>query len=251
MNRTFLLRGVAFLAVLALSSSCSQPLTVREKGTLIGGGIGGAAGAIIGAAVGNPGAGAAIGTALGAGAGALVGDRLQKRDQELTDQQQQIEQQKQEISRNQQLIDDLKKQNLEARETERGVVVNLPDVLFEFGKANLTGEARAKVGSISEVLNSQAKGRRVSVEGHTDSIGSDAYNQKLSERRADAMAQYLIAKGVPAEKISASGLGEKNPTAQCSGQRGARLIACLQPDRYAEVTVSGTATQVSAAAGSN
>jgi len=237
MNKTFLVRGIAFLAAVALLSSCSQPLTVREKGALVGGGIGGAAGAIVGAAVGNPGAGAAIGTALGAGAGALVGDRLQKRDQELTDQQQQIEQQKQEISRNQQLIDDLKKQNLEARETERGVVVNLPDVLFEFGKANLTGEARAKVGSISEVLNNQAKGRRVSVEGHTDSIGSDAYNQKLSERRAENVASALESGGVSAEKVTAKGYGKRYPVAPNSNPDGTDNTAGRAKNRRVEVVI--------------
>ena len=237
MNKTFLVRGIAFLAAVALLSSCSQPLTVREKGALVGGGIGGAAGAIVGAAVGNPGAGAAIGTALGAGAGALVGDRLQKRDQELTDQQQQIEQQKQGISRNQQLIDDLKKQNLEARETERGVVVNLPDVLFEFGKANLTGEARAKVGSISEVLNNQAKGRRVSVEGHTDSIGSDAYNQKLSERRAENVASALESGGVSAEKVTAKGYGKRYPVAPNSNPDGTDNTAGRAKNRRVEVVI--------------
>jgi len=237
MNKTFLVRGIAFLAAVALLSSCSQPLTVREKGALVGGGIGGAAGAIVGAAVGNPGAGAAIGTALGAGAGALVGDRLQKRDQELTEQQQQIEQQKQEITRNQQLIDDLKKQNLEARETERGVVVNLPDVLFEFGKANLTGEARTKVGSISEVLNSQAKGRRVSVEGHTDSIGSDAYNQKLSERRAENVASALESGGVSAEKVTAKGYGKRYPVAPNSNPDGTDNTAGRAKNRRVEVVI--------------
>jgi len=237
MNKTFLARGIAFLAAVALLSSCSQPLTVREKGALVGGGIGGAAGAIVGAAVGNPGAGAAIGTALGAGAGALVGDRLQKRDQELTAQQQQIEQQKQEISRNQQLIDDLKKQNLEARETERGVVVNLPDVLFEFGKANLTGEARAKVGGISEVLNNQAKGRRVSVEGHTDSIGSDAYNQKLSERRAENVASALESGGVSAERVTAKGYGKRYPVAPNSSPEGTDNPAGPAKNRRVEVVI--------------
>src|SRR5438128_2677795 len=128
-SRRMIQGGAAALAFAFFVSGCSQPLSTREKSTLVGGGLGAATGAIIGAAVGAPGAGAAIGGALGAGAGALVGDRLQKRDQELSEQQQQIEQQKQEITRNQQLIDDLKKQNLEARETERGVVVNLPDVL--------------------------------------------------------------------------------------------------------------------------
>src|SRR5881409_884304 len=169
MRKTFFLLGVSFLAAFVLLASCSQPLGTREKGALVGGGLGAATGAIIGAATGNPGAGAAIGGALGAVGGGLIGDQ----------------QQKQELARNRELLEELKKQNLEARETERGVVVNLPDVLFEFGKADLTSEARAKVRSIADVLNEQAKTRRVAVEGHTDSIGSDTFNQNLSERRAE------------------------------------------------------------------
>jgi outer membrane protein OmpA-like peptidoglycan-associated protein len=237
MNKTFFAQGGALLVVLALLSNCSQPLTTREKGTLIGGGIGGATGAIIGAAVGNPGAGAAIGTALGAGAGALVGDRLQQRDQQLAEQQQQVDQQKQEIARNQQLIDELKKKNLEARETERGVVVNLPDVLFEFGKADLTGEARTKVRSISEVLDNQAKDRRVSVEGHTDSIGSDAYNQKLSERRAENVAGTLEKDGVNAQRVTAKGYGKRYPVAPNTTSDGADNPAGRAKNRRVEVVI--------------
>ncbi|MBI3301232.1 MAG: hypothetical protein HYZ72_04025, partial [Deltaproteobacteria bacterium] len=90
MNITLRSRGVAFLAAVVLLASCSQPLSTREKGALVGGGLGAATGAIIGAAVGNPGAGAAIGGALGAGTGALVGDQLQKREQVASEQQQQI-----------------------------------------------------------------------------------------------------------------------------------------------------------------
>lgn len=236
-NSTLFGRGIAFLATAILVSSCSQPLTTREKSTLVGGGIGGAAGAIVGAAVGSPGAGAAIGTALGAGAGALVGDRLQKRDQELGEQQQQIEQQQQEIARNQQLIEQLKKQNLEARETERGVVVNLPDVLFEFGKANLTGNARTKVGSIGEVLNEQAKGRRVSIEGHTDSIGSDAYNQTLSERRAESVASTLESDGVSSQRITVKGYGKRYPVAPNTNADGADNPDGRAKNRRVEVVI--------------
>jgi len=237
MNRTVFVRGVSFFGAMALIVSCSQPLTTREKGTLVGGGIGGAAGAIVGAAVGNPGAGAAIGTALGAGAGALVGDQLQKRDQELTTQQQQIEQQQQEIARNQQLIEELKKQNLEARETERGVVVNLPDVLFEFGKADLTGEAQTKVRSISEVLNDQARDRRISVEGHTDSVGSEAYNQRLSERRAESVVFSLENSGVSAQRITTKGYGERYPIAPNASSDGTDNPDGRSKNRRVEVVI--------------
>ncbi len=237
MNKTFFARGGALLVALALLSSCSQPLSTREKSALVGGGIGGAAGAIIGAAVGNPGAGAAIGTALGAGAGALVGDRLQQRDQQLSEQQKQVEQQKQEIAHNQQLLDELKKQHLEARETERGVVVNLPDVLFEFGKADLTGDARTKVRSISEVLDNQAKGRRVSVEGHTDSIGSDTYNQKLSEHRAENVASALETGGVSTQRVTAKGYGKRYPVAPNANSDGTDNPAGRTKNRRVEVVI--------------
>jgi outer membrane protein OmpA-like peptidoglycan-associated protein len=212
-------------------------LTTREKGALVGTGIGAATGAIIGAAVGNPGAGAAIGGALGAAGGAVVGDQLQKRDTELGENQRQINQQQQEITRNRQLIEELKKQNLEARETDRGVVVNLPDVLFEFGKADLTGDARAKIHTISDVLNNQAQGRRVSVEGHTDSIGSEATNQRLSEHRAESVVTALENGGVSPQRITAKGFGERYPIAPNSNSNGTDNPAGRAKNRRVEVII--------------
>lgn len=204
---------IGILTLIVLVASCSQPLSQREKGTLVGTGLGAATGAIIGAAVGNPAAGAAIGGAVGAAGGALVGNELQKREVAANEQEKVIEQQRQELTRNRELLEELKKQNLEARETERGVVVNLPDVLFEFGKANLTDGAQAKVQDIATVLNDQAQGRRVSVEGHTDSIGSESANQLLSERRADAVASALEADGVSSQRLTTKGYGKRYPVA--------------------------------------
>jgi uncharacterized protein YcfJ len=83
--------GAAAFAFALVVGGCSQPLSTREKSTLVGGGLGAGAGAIIGAAVGSPGAGAAIGGALGAGTGALLGDQMQKRDVQQSEQQQQID----------------------------------------------------------------------------------------------------------------------------------------------------------------
>ena len=99
--------------------------------------------------MGRPGAGAAIGGALGTVGGGLVGDQLQKQEAVANEQQRTIEQQQQELARNRQLLEELKRNNLEARETERGVVVNVPDVLFAFGKADLTSEAVGKVRTIA------------------------------------------------------------------------------------------------------
>lgn len=230
-------RGLALVALLTLAAGCSQPLSTREKGVLVGGGIGAATGAIIGAAVGNPGAGAAIGGAVGALGGGVMGDQLQKRDVELGETQQQIGQQQQEIARNRQLIEELSKQNLDARETDRGVVVNLPDVLFEFGKANLTGDARAKIRNISDVLNNQAKDRQVSVEGHTDSIGSEATNQRLSERRAEGVAAALENTGVAPERITAKGFGKRYPVAPNSHPDGADNPSGRAKNRRVEVII--------------
>ena len=231
------LRFAGFLVAIALLASCSQPLSTREKGTLVGTGLGAATGAIIGAAVGNPAAGAAIGGAVGAVGGALVGNEMQKREVAADQQQQVISQQQQELARNRELLEELKKQNLEARETERGVVVNLPDVLFDFGKANLTGGAQAKVQDIAGVLDSKAQGRRISIEGHTDSIGSDSANQLLSERRADAVASALEKDGVSSQRITTKGYGKRYPVAPNKTPDGADNPAGRAKNRRVEVII--------------
>jgi OOP family OmpA-OmpF porin len=78
--------------------------------------------------------------------------------------------------------------------------------------------------------------------GHTDRIGSEAYNQALSERRVASVRNYLVQNGIPANEVRAVGYGETRPVTtlqQCQGQSGAALLACLQPDRRVEVEVSG------------
>lgn len=230
------LRSLAVVA-LALIVGCSQPLTTREKSTVGGGLIGGAAGSILGAAVGNPGAGAAIGTALGAGTGALVGDKLQQRDTEIAEQEGQIEAQRQEIARNRQLLEELQRQGLSAEETSRGVVVNLPDVLFQFGQSSLTPEAHGRVADIADVLNNQARDRRVSVEGHTDSIGSEATNQSLSERRAGSVAGELEVNGVSRNRLTAKGYGERYPVAPNSTPDGSDNPGGRAKNRRVEVVI--------------
>jgi OOP family OmpA-OmpF porin len=71
----------------------------------------------------------------------------------------------------------------------------------------------------------------VLVTGHTDKIGSDQYNQKLSERRANAVKAYLVTKGVEDGRLKAVGKGESEPVAACDGVKGKKLIECLQPNR--------------------
>ncbi|HEV8717018.1 MAG TPA: OmpA family protein [Candidatus Binatia bacterium] len=224
-------------ATLILLASCSQPLTTREKGALAGGGLGAAAGAAIGAATGSPGAGAAIGGALGAVGGGLVGGQMQQQEEVTKEQQRVLEQQQQELTRNRQLLEELKRKNLEARETERGVVVNLPDVLFAFGRADLTHAAVVKARSIAEVLTTQATGRRISVEGHTDAIGSEAFNQQLSERRAETVASALEGAGVNPHQIMARGFSERYPVAPNTNPDGTDNPAGRARNRRVEVVI--------------
>lgn len=221
----------------ALFTACSQPISTREKSTLTGGFVGGAAGSIIGAAVGKPAAGAAIGTALGAGTGALVGDQLQQRDTMAAEQQQHIERQRQELARNRQVLEELKRRNLDAQETDRGVIVNLPDVLFAFNRADLTTNAWTKVRDIADVLNDQAHGRFVSIEGHADAIGSETYNQQLSERRAESVAIALQQSGVSSRRLTIHGYGERFPVAPNTYPNGSDNPAGRAQNRRVEVVI--------------
>ncbi len=115
-------------------------------------------------------------------------------------------------------------------------------VLFDFDKAVLKPEGKTAIDSqIVGKLAQVQKLEVVLVTGHTDPIGTEAYNQKLSERRADAVRDYLVSKGVPKDKIEAIGMGEKQQVVKCDQKSQKELIACLQPNRRVEVDVKGEA----------
>jgi len=218
------LQGAAAIGVVVALAGCSEPLSTREKGAGIGALGGAAVGGLIGSAVHHPGAGAAIGGALGLGTGALVGDQLQGQENKQAEQQKAIDQQRAEITKNQALIDELKKRNIEARETNRGVAVNLPSVNFEFDRADLTPEGRDRVRQIASVINREAPNRRISVEGHAsrESAAQEAYNQRLSERRAETVADELSRDGVNHSQLSSRGLGTRSPVASNDTEEGRR-----------------------------
>ena len=116
------------------------------------------------------------------------------------------------------------------------------DVTFAFGKANLKPQAKTTLDGIYGEI-AQVNNANVAVAGYTDRIGKDAPNLKLSQRRADSVANYLVAKGVPAQNISAVGHGKANPVtgSTCDAVKGRKaLIACLAPDRRVEIAVNGT-----------
>lgn len=116
------------------------------------------------------------------------------------------------------------------------------DALFDFDKAVLRPEGRAAMDAFVAKLKDVNPETIIAI-GHTDRIGSDKYNQALSERRVGAVRTYLIGKGVPAAKLHTEGKGEKQPVTKpgdCPGAKSAKVIACLQPDRRVEVEVIGT-----------
>jgi len=113
------------------------------------------------------------------------------------------------------------------------------DALFDFDSAVLTADAGAALDSLAMHL-AEADYQTVHIVGHADRIGGPKYNQRLSEQRAKAVRDYLVAQGMDASKIAVSGVGSSEPLtgSHCTDLQGEPLVACLQPDRYAEVTVT-------------
>jgi OmpA-OmpF porin, OOP family len=112
--------------------------------------------------------------------------------------------------------------------------------LFGYDKASLQAEGKAALDDAAAKIKAAPEIKAVIVTGHTDRIGSDAYNQKLSERRANQVKDYLAAQGVDAAIIEAVGKGESEPVVQCAGNKVTKkLISCLQPNRRVEIKAEG------------
>ena len=120
--------------------------------------------------------------------------------------------------------DELRRQiaDLNAKETERGLVVTLGDMLFETGQAQLKGNALANLNKLSTFMETYPE-RTLAIEGHTDTVGSEASNLSLSQRRADAVRMHLLEQGVAAKRLSAVGKGEAYPVASNDSISGRAL----------------------------
>jgi outer membrane protein OmpA-like peptidoglycan-associated protein len=121
---------------------------------------------------------------------------------------------------------------LETRDTARGLIVNMSDVLFDFNKASLKPGAREKLAKVAGIVLAYP-GLNLGLEGHTDSIGGDEYNMVLSEKRAHAVREYLVAQGVSSNSVTAKGLGKSDPVATNATAEG------RQRNRRVEMVVSG------------
>jgi outer membrane protein OmpA-like peptidoglycan-associated protein len=132
---------------------------------------------------------------------------------------------------------------LETRDTARGLVVNMSDVLFETAKSGLRPLARERLAKIAGIVVANPDLHLIA-EGHTDSVGTDAYNQELSEDRAQAVRNYLVQQGVAASSATSRGFGKTQPVASNQTAEGRQL------NRRVELVVSGAAIGGSATSAS-
>jgi len=121
---------------------------------------------------------------------------------------------------------------LETRESARGLIVNLSDVLFDTGSANLKTGTREKLAKVAGILLSHP-GLKIQIEGHTDSVGETGYNQHLSENRAESVRTYLVGQGIAHDAVGTAGFGESHPVASNETATG------RQQNRRVELIVSG------------
>ena len=199
--------SIVFLATIltiACASSNPNPDDPNQKAKR-GAGIGAAAGAVVGAVIGNqtgnPRTGAAVGAAVGAAAGGVIGHRMDQQQAEL----QQIP-------------------GVEVtRPAENEIAVRLTnDILFDFNSAGLRPESQQTLRDLASNFQRYTD-ETVTVEGHTDNVGSPEYNQGLSERRAYSVRDYLVNQGVAGSRVTAVGFGETQPKASNNTPEGRQL----------------------------
>lgn len=193
------------------------------KGGVIGAGAGGAVGGVIGHEAGNTAAGAIIGAAVGGTAGVLIGRHMDKQAEEMR----------------------AKLENVEVERVAEGIRITFDaGILFSTDSSELQSEARRAIEGMAKVLNDYPESN-ILIEGDTDSIGTSEYNQALSERRAQAVADYHKRLGVAASRISTIGLGESNPVASNDTADGRRLnrrveVAIFANDALMKAAENGT-----------
>ena len=202
---------VALLAlslVLAGCASTGYPPSRSQQGALLGTGIGAATGAALGGAIGGSGEaallGAAAGAVVGGITGGMIGSYMDKQEQEL----------RQALA------------NVEAASIQREqnilAVTFRSDVLFDFDSAVLKPGAYDELDRVAHVLRRYPQ-TRIRIEGHTDSIGSEEYNRRLSKRRAMAVRDALVQRGVDPRRIQLIGYGESRPIATNQTEAGRQL----------------------------
>lgn len=188
MKKVFSYSWILALGILLVSSACKTSKTV--KGAAIGGAVGGVIGGIIGKKSGNTAAGVIVGSAIGGSSGAVIGKYMDKQAKE---------------------IEDSLEEGVEVERVGEGILVTFDSgLLFEYGKSGLTAATKENLDKLAETLKKYAD-TDLLIEGHTDDKGSEAFNQTLSEQRAQAVSSYLASKGVPNARFTIKGHGEMKP----------------------------------------
>jgi outer membrane protein OmpA-like peptidoglycan-associated protein len=178
----------SLLALTILFSGCAS-LSKAFKGGAIGTAAGGAAGAVIGRASGNTAMGAVIGATVGGVTGAVIGNKMDKQAAEI----------KKEVP------------GVNVERVGEGIVIEFTsDVLFGFDASNLRSEAQDNLDKLIIILNKYPD-TNIEIHGHTDSKGSVAYNQALSERRAGSVSGYLSSNYIKSQRLTTTGFGEEKP----------------------------------------
>lgn len=197
MHRKIVLTSVAFALLASGLAGCAS-LSAKEKGAIIGVAGGAAIGGAVGSKNGGTARGAIIGAAVGGAAGAVIGHQMDQQAKELD-------------------------QNIPGAVVERvgeGITVTFNSgLLYDFDAAVVKPEARANLESLARSLD-KYKDTELLIAGHTDSVGTDSYNQQLSERRARAAADYLIGLGVSASRLRTVGMGEREPVVSNDTEAG-------------------------------
>ena len=211
--------GLCIFTIAALLlAGCAQPMTKTQQGAAVGTGVGAAIGAGLGQAIG----GDTKGTLLGAGIGAVVGGLAGAGIGNYME--------KQEAALNQQFA--ASEAASVRREANMLAVTFKSDVLFDSGSAALKPGAYQEINRVAQVLI-QYPDTRILVAGHTDSDGSEAFNQDLSVRRADNVRNALVGQGVQAARINTIGYGESQPiadnTTQAGKQMNRRVVITIEP----------------------
>jgi outer membrane protein OmpA-like peptidoglycan-associated protein len=206
----FVLTAVVVSGMLG-SSACSS-WSNKARGALIGAGAGAAVGTVVGHQVGSKATGAIVGAAVGGAAGAIIGHQMDQQAKSL----------------------DTELEGATVTRVGEGIVVTFDTgILFGFDSSELQPAARSNLQVLAENLQ-QYERTEVLIIGHTDSVGSDEYNQVLSERRALAAADYIRSLGLAAERIATEGMGETDPVATNDTEDGRSLNRRVEVVIYAD-----------------
>ncbi|WP_374411721.1 OmpA family protein [Novosphingobium colocasiae] len=214
--------AAAALSLVAVSACVTDPNTGEKKvsrtaiGTVGGAGLGYLLGSVIGGKTAR-----IAGAGIGGVAGAVVGYQMDKQIKELKEQ--------------------TAGSGIDVSQQGDGILVNLPDVTFAVNSTEISPGFQASLDKVAQSMV-QYPNSLIDVYGHTDSTGSDAYNMDLSKRRADAVARYLISRGVSSARIQTKGMGETTPVATNDTPEGRAL------NRRVEIKITPVTTDEAAAA---